>query len=193
MAETARFPATPCGEALKLRAAAARSLRFQRRKLGAIAAMAALPCALSAAVPMPVRLVWNVSASSPRGLYWVVPHSEVHSGDGVIAWLPAGTSELAANRGYLPLGVPLVKRVAGIPGDRICALRDRLTINGRGAAARKTFDARGRSLPNWTGCVRLGPGRFFLLGESPWSFDGRYFGASKASEIDGRAVLLWRA
>ena len=89
--------------------------------------------------------------------------------------------------------MPLVKRVAAIPGDRICARGAAISIEGKVAAVRKEVDARGRKLPTWNGCVDIHAGEYLLLGESPWSFDGRYIGLTRASEIIGRAVFLWRA
>jgi type IV secretory pathway protease TraF len=61
------------------------------------------------------------------------------------------------------------------------------------AAVRKSLDALGRALPVWSGCRDLGAAEYLLLGESPWSFDGRYHGATDKRDIIGRAVLLWRA
>ena len=101
--------------------------------------------------------------------------------------------ELAAERRYLPAGVPLVKRVAAVADDVICAIGLSVTVNGRPAAVRLPFDALGRPLPAWHGCRRLHSDELLLLTENPWSFDGRYFGPSKRSDVIGRAWLLWRA
>src|SRR5690606_17529782 len=62
------------------------------------------------AEPAP-RLIWNPSASVPIGLYWV-DHAVPTRGDLVLADLPPDARRLAADRSYLPVGVPLVKRVA---------------------------------------------------------------------------------
>jgi conjugative transfer signal peptidase TraF len=192
MAELARLPATACGEALR-RTIAARRERRRRLRLAAAAALAAVPCAATIVSRPPPLLVWNASASTPRGLNRIYPGARVHRGDSVVAALREPYRTLAAERGYLPIGVPLVKRVAAVPGDRICGHGAVITINGRAAAVRKRLDARGRELPAWNGCIRLGTGEYLLLGEGDWSFDGRYFGATRSSQIVGRAVLLWRA
>jgi type IV secretory pathway protease TraF len=39
----------------------------------------------------------------------------------VIAWPPDVARDLASRRRYLPRNVPLVKPVAAIAGDRVCA------------------------------------------------------------------------
>jgi type IV secretory pathway protease TraF len=74
-------------------------------------------------------LVWNASASAPIGLYRVVA-GPVERGDWVLVRPPAEVAVLAAERAYLPLGVPLVKRVAALGGDAVCNRKGALFING---------------------------------------------------------------
>lgn len=170
-----------------------RRLARRRRRLAIIALVAAVPCALSAFIVTAPRLVWNASASTPRGLYRLWPGTQPRRGEMAVAYLPAAILEEAAARRYLPMGVPLVKRVAAAGGDRVCANAGQIVINGRFVAARKGADAEGRPLASWFGCRTLASGEVLLLGESSWSFDGRYFGLTDRSDILGRAVLIWRA
>src|SRR3546814_5950490 len=81
----------------------------------------------------------------------------------VIARLAEPYRSLAAKRHYLPSNVPLVKRVAAVPGDRICARGDLIFVNGKPVTERLKIDARGRAMPWWRGCVRLGITQFLLL------------------------------
>ena len=142
------------------------------------------------ASPAP-RLVWNASASAPLGLYWVT-HAPIGRGDFVLAEPPDSARRLAAARGYLPAHVRLVKRVAGLAGDTICAVGNVVLINGRPAADRLDDDSRGRPLPAWHGCRRLGPDEVFLLMEDvPDSFDGRYFGPIQRRTVVGKLLPLW--
>jgi conjugative transfer signal peptidase TraF len=138
-----------------------------------------------------VLLVWNVSASAPVGLYRVRANEPVKKGDMVIAWTPKVARRLAAARRYVPLNVPLVKRVAARAGDRVCAVGKTIGINGRRVALRLKTDAAGRPMPWWFGCRKLRTGEYFLLMGRPDSFDGRYFGFSDERDLVGRAVLLW--
>ncbi|KZD07356.1 S26 family signal peptidase [Oceanibaculum pacificum] len=142
------------------------------------------------AEPAP-RLVWNASASVPVGLYWVSRAAPVR-GDLVLATLPPDARRLAADRGYLPAGVPLVKRLVAIADDVICAVGDAVFINGTYVATRRNRDSLGRELPRWTGCRTLAADELFLLmaGVSG-SFDGRYFGPVRGAMIIGRLVPLW--
>lgn len=188
MVERRDLPLFAWGEAL-------RAARRRRRLLARRGLLLGLGCAALAATivapPLP-RLVWNASASAPIGLYAVAPGSAAARGDMVIARVPAGVRTLAAARRYIPANVPLVKRVAGVPGDRICAAGPLITVNGRPIVTRRAADARGRPLPWWTGCRTLtGGARFLLMAETPDSFDGRYFGPTPASDVIGKATALW--
>lgn len=172
------------------RAAHVRHLRLRRRAALIGAGIACL--GLTIVLPPVPRLVWNASASAPIGLYAVSPGAALKRGDMVIALPPAEARQLAARRHYLPSNVPLVKRVAGIAGDRICAVDRVVTLNGRPVAIRRAADAEGRDLPAWRGCIPLGPGmQFLLMTETPNSFDGRYFGPTLAQDVIGKATPLW--
>ncbi|HEY0630108.1 MAG TPA: S26 family signal peptidase [Sphingomicrobium sp.] len=150
-----------------------------------------LPLLLSLAWKPAIRFVWNASPSAPVGLYYLSPGAPVRRGDMVVAWTPGRARMLAAERRYLPRNVPLVKRVAAVAGDRICGLGGILSINGRRLAARQRTDPAGRPMPAWQGCRRLRRPEYLLLMDSPSSFDGRYFGPTRRSEILGRAHLVW--
>jgi len=136
-------------------------------------------------------LVWNASASAPIGLYRVLPGKPIR-GDLVLVRTPSSVRQLAAERGYLPQNVPLVKRVAALDGDIVCVAGDVISVNGRVAAERLARDRLGRPLPAWTGCQTLEPDDVFLLMEDvTGSFDGRYFGPIPTAAIIGRLVPLW--
>lgn len=151
----------------------------------------ALACLLLGAEPAP-RLVWNISASAPRGLYLLDPSARLRHGDMVAARLPVQWRALADARRYLPARVPLIKRIAALSGDGVCAFGAIVTVNGRARALRRDADSLGRRLPAWQGCVHLRDGQVLLLMDSPASFDGRYFGVTEAADVLGRARLIWR-
>jgi conjugative transfer signal peptidase TraF len=141
--------------------------------------------------PRPV-LLWNASPSSPIGLYAVSSPKHLRVGDVALAWAPAPVRRLAAARQYLPADVPLVKRVAALAGDRVCAKGKIIFVNDRAAALRRDRDPSGRPMPWWSGCRVLRPGELLLLSrDAPHAFDGRYFGVSRTSQIIGKARLLW--
>lgn len=147
--------------------------------------------ATSASMEPTPQLVWNASASAPIGFYWRVA-GRPSRGDLVLARAPLWARNLAAERRYLPRKVPLLKRVAAVAGDVVCASGDAISIDGRLVAHRLTSDRMGRPLPRWEGCETLGAGEFLLLtADVPDSFDGRYFGVTEPRDIIGRLVPLW--
>lgn len=139
--------------------------------------------------PVP-RLVWNASASAPIGLYRVDVSAVPARGDLIVIRPPRAAARFMAKRHYLPVGVPLLKYVAALPGDRICRSGTALTINGITAAIARRADRLGRPLPEWCGCRVVQPDEIFLLNDEPDSLDGRYFGAMPASGMIGRAHPL---
>lgn len=176
------------GEALRAKQKRRRKLRIA----ASVIALGAVVLGLTIAFPPAPRLVWNASASAPIGLYWVTPGGPVASGDMVIARVPEGYRYMAAQRRYLPLNVPLVKRVIAGPGDEICALGSTIFLDGKPIVKRLAYDGKGRPMPGWQGCVRLRASQYFLLmTDSPASFDGRYFGVSTTPDIIGPARVIW--
>lgn len=139
--------------------------------------------------PAPV-LVWNASASVPKGLYHVVSGVPKH-GDYVLVRTPKPVAALADRRHYLPLNVPLIKRVAAMARDRICVSKQMVSINGEAVAQRFERDSKGRLLPVWSVCQRLKEREYFLLADAKDSFDSRYFGAVSGDHIIGRLEPLW--
>jgi conjugative transfer signal peptidase TraF len=135
-------------------------------------------------------LVWNASPSVPLGLYRINP-GPVRRGDLVLIRLTPDAAELAAQRNYLPKSAYLFKFVSAVAGDQVCRLGDRIFVRGVLAARALTRDSLGRPMPSWQGCRRLASGDLFLLADNQQSFDSRYFGVVSASDVVGRAVLLW--
>lgn len=182
------LPLLAWGDQLRAKGASRRRIR---RRAGALAALIGLVGLTIAAQPAP-RLVWNASASAPIGLYSVSPGASPRAGDMVIAWVPEAARRVAAARRYIPINVPLVKRVAGVPGDEVCAFGNAISIEGRRVATRRQVDGMGRAMPWWNGCRTLRDGDYFLLmAGAPASFDGRYFGITHGRDIVGTARLLW--
>lgn len=145
--------------------------------------------AVTALAPQP-RLIWNASASMPLGLYHVDVGRTPATGDLVLAEPPDEVAALLAARGYLPRGVPLLKRVVAAEGALVCRTGSFVTIDGIGAVRARANDRAGRPLPRWLGCRRLQRGEYFLLGAASDSFDSRYFGPLPAGAVIGTARPL---
>jgi conjugative transfer signal peptidase TraF len=137
-------------------------------------------------------LVWNATASVPRGLYCIAPRTGLQAGDLVLVRPDPASVALYAERGYLPLGVPLLKRVGALGGMRVCEHGGIVTIEGRQVANALSTDGRERPMTSWSGCRALSGGEFFALNaDVPTSLDGRYFGPSQLSSVIGRAIPVW--
>ena len=87
--------------------------------------------------------------------------------------------------------MPLIKRIAAVAGDDVCAFDGAIIVNGEIVARQRKVDRAGRSLPRWNGCRELVPGEFFLLTKAPDSFDSRYFGPVTSARVIGRLAALW--
>lgn len=152
---------------------------------------AAALMAFTSSKPAPV-LVWNASRSAPIGLYYVQPAGVLFVTTLVLAMPPEPLSSSLAQGGYLPRGVPLLKRILALPGQSVC--RDGLIISVDGVNVGTAFerDRRGRALPVWRGCRTIADGEVFLMNcDEPASLDSRYFGPIPTSAIIGRAEPLW--
>ena len=157
------------------------------------ASVAALAALTMPSIAQPnLRLVWNVSASVPLGLYRIEPDRHPRLGE-LAAVRPSPTlARLMADRHYVEQGALLVKPVAAVAGARVCRHGHKVTINGLQVASAVDHDRFGRDLPRWSGCRGLGASDYFLLARNVRaSFDSRYFGPVAAANVIGRATPLW--
>ena len=142
----------------------------------------------------------NGSRSFPVGMNWATA-KRPEKGD--LFFVEPGALpifELARNRGYLDTGYSpartcaLIKRVAGIPGDRVTINDSGVEVNGVRLANSKPCiaDAAGRALQPYslTNYI-LGPGEILLMSDySAASFDSRYFGPLSKTQITSVIVPL---
>ena len=132
------------------------------------------------------RFLLNVTPSEPRGLYLL---SRNPVAIGAIVAIPAPAVAAAAEGGPV---TSVLKAVAAGGGDLVCIRSGRLAINGRDRAPVLDRTAKGALLPHWSGCRRLTPGELFLFSDRvPNSFDSRYFGPVRRSEVIGVYRPLW--
>lgn len=147
---------------------------------------------MPAVVHFSTRMVYNPSDSVPRGWYRIGSPGALHVGGIVLVELPAALRASAAQRGYLPAGVPLLKRIGAVAPQLVCVGAWAVRIDGAVVAAVLAKDGAGRTMESWAQCRALVDGELFLLSNAhPASFDSRYFGPVNASTVIGSAHPLW--
>jgi conjugative transfer signal peptidase TraF len=138
------------------------------------------------------RLIWNASASAPIGLYAVTPSDRLLAGKLLAIVPPPDWARWLAERHYLPLGVPLLKHAAALPGHHVCRIGRAVSVDGEVIAMALARDRLGRPLPVWQGCHRLRSGEIFVMNAAvPDSLDGRYFGPLPAHSVIGVASPIY--
>lgn len=149
--------------------------------------------------PLP-RLTYNPSDSVAVGWYRIDPLAHradslprpLSVGSIVLVPLPAEAAALAAQRGYLPTRIPLLKRVGAVAPQEVCIVGSVVRIDGVPSAAVLPADRWRRLLPSWQQCRRLRSDELFLLSvTNPASFDSRYFGPVSAAAVIGVARPVW--
>ncbi len=149
--------------------------------------------------PLP-RLTYNPSDSVAVGWYRIDPFDSrtaslprpLSVDSIVLVPLPATAATLAAQRGYLPTHIPLLKRVGAVAPQHVCIVAGQVRIDGVPAAVVLPADRLSRPLPSLQLCRCLEPGELFLLSvTNPASFDSRYFGPVSASAVIGIARPIW--
>src|SRR6516165_2898153 len=136
--------------------------------------------------------VWNASESVPIGLYRVQPAGKLTVTDLVVAVPPEPLATFLVEGGYLPRGVPLIKRLLALPGQTVCRKGLAIMVDGIEMGMARERDSRGRRLPAWQDCRIVSKDEVFLMNwDEPASLDGRYFGPIPLHAIVGRAKPVW--
>lgn len=131
-------------------------------------------------------LLFNHSPSIPVGFYVRVDGPVEPGTFATVRALDVAPDE-ARRRAYDGVGDRFIKRVAVVSGQSVCGDGERLSVDGQIAAS--VYQGGDRFAPHgWVGCRTLGAGEVLLLGDSPDSFDGRYWGPISTRLIEG----IWR-
>jgi signal peptidase I len=111
----------------------------------------------------------------------VTRSSSLHTGD-VVVFHPTNTSQ-----GYPP--GPEIKRIIGLPGERIASSGDTVLINGKPLAEPYLPLGQPFGAPIVTAVVPAG--HYFVMGDNRADTeDSRYFGAIPSSSIIGVATAI---
>lgn len=138
------------------------------------------------------RYIWNVSNSVPTGLYRLQPAGRLTVTELVAVQPPEPLATFLDLNGYLPIGVPMLKRVLALPGQTVCREALTITVDSLEMGQARAHDGRGRALPSWQGCRVIGEGDLFVMNwQSAELLDSRYFGPIPASAVVGQAIPMW--
>lgn len=181
-----RTPSPP--PAPQVRSRLATQWRAALRTLVAVAVIAALAGAGCRALAS--RMTLNLTASVPRGLYWLRPGSPLSRGTTVYLPFPPSVRSLIATRRYLPSSFRLLKRVVAVAGDHVCTEDDLYVVGDTIISAIATHDHVGRPLEPYHFCGAVPPGYVFLAARGESSLDSRYFGPVAIGDLTA-AVPIW--
>jgi type IV secretory pathway protease TraF len=163
--------------------------------IGAAAICLVVATATEIRFPPRPKLLYNPSASAPIGYYSIGPEETFNIGDQVALYAPDWARKLADERRYLPFDYPLIKTIAGKPGDQICASGDVVSVPNYADITRLSRDSLGRDLPSWDGCLVLSPNEYFVLSAGTeaglaFGYDSRFFGPVNGETILGTVHYL---
>lgn len=166
-------------------------LQYRQWAAWTLIPVAALAVIAVSADRAPALALVNESPSLPEGLYVRQTDARIAHGSVVAIAQPPSIRPYLASLG-MPAEVKLIKRVAAVGGDRVCA-EDGAVQTPLRVSPVLEHDRRGVALPVWRGCRTLSPDELFLLGDTPGSFDSRYFGPVHRAEVDGvyKETLTW--
>jgi type IV secretory pathway protease TraF len=109
---------------------------------------------LATAVAMPVPLhVWNASESVPLGLYRLRPADKMFVTELVAVQPPEPLATFLDLNGYLPVGIPMLKRVLALPGQTVCREGSIISVDTIAMGEARERDSRGRPLTAWQAVV----------------------------------------
>jgi conjugative transfer signal peptidase TraF len=157
--------------------------------LTSLVAIACLVSTIGGATP---RYVWNASSSVPVGLYQIEPAGKLTITQLVAVQPPDPLAAFLDLNGYLPSGLPMLKRVVALPGQIVCRIGLIITVDNFEIGQAHERDGQNRPLPVWQGCRVIGEDEIFIMNwQSADSLDSRYFGPLSASAVIGRALPVW--
>lgn len=130
-----------------------------------------------------IRIGINLTRSQPDWVYLVISEKEVRRGERAAFWFQGSR--------YYPAGTLFVKKVAGLPGDRLDSGSGGIWINGEKIGDVRTADSKGRSVTPYVYHGAIPAGAYFMIAEVSNSYDSRYFGLIEERQLIGKVISLF--
>lgn len=138
-----------------------------------------------------IGLIKQVTPSMPKGYYLTYRTEDIGRNDDVLFQPNEKTQQFIVGHGWLPKGVPLLKRIVGIQGDRLCIKQQQVVLNNKTIASIKDKDIKGNQLPQFQFCGVIAHNQYFVQGiANDHSFDSRYYGLISGNQIISKAIKL---
>jgi conjugative transfer signal peptidase TraF len=146
---------------------------------------------------------FNTTTSMPIGIWRITPAPAAPARGMIVAFCmdDGPTTKMALQRGYVDPGAcpsggePLLKQIAATPGDSVVLGPAEIRINGTAVpnSAPRPSDPAGRALPVIPpGEYRVADDEVWLLStHTPLSFDSRYYGPVRITNIIGSATPVF--
>jgi conjugative transfer signal peptidase TraF len=157
-------------------------LRFAGAAIGSATLVAV--CLIGARLPAALGYCLNLTPSEPVGIYRRVAGGAQPNAL-VLLRQPHDSAAPILER-YLPANIPLIKRIAAIPGEVVETSARGVRVNGIlwPDSAPLTHDQEGRSLqPYPFGTYRVAAGQLWVMSNHPRGLDSRYFGPVTESSV----------
>ena len=138
-----------------------------------------------------ISVIKQVTLSMPEGYYLTYSTQDITRDDNVLFKPNERIQQFIVDHGWLPKGVPLLKRIVGIPGDKLCIKQQKVSINNKTIAIITDKDSKGNLLPVFQFCGVIARNQYFVQGiANDHSFDSRYYGLILGNQIISKAIKL---
>lgn len=143
----------------------------------------------------------NTTDSIPIGIYRMTADKNLKNSYVIFCPDNRPVFQQALNRGYINRGLCpagygyLMKKVVATTGDKLTVNNNGVFVNNRliSYSKPKLKDAFSRSLTQWQAQnYQLNDDEIMTMtDQSPWSFDGRYYGPIKSGQVKGMLTPVW--
>lgn len=138
-----------------------------------------------------IGLSIQLSASMPKGIYFITPIKNIDRGDVVIFKPPSAIDTFLIQQKWVPRSGVLLKTVMAVPGDYVCKKNHWVWLDRKKTAYVFEYYEPHKKLPNIPFCGALNPDQYLLMSVlNNKSFDGRYFGIINRTNLIGRAYRI---
>lgn len=139
------------------------------------------------------KIMFQITPSLPKGAYWIDHADRIDTGTLCVFAIPPAVYGMTKSRGWIPehLRYYLMKPVVAKQGDVVDVSASGLFINSKYFGPVSLYDSQGLPLPRLYSKYLLGPGEYFVATTYRNSFDSRYFGKIRRSDIKWVARPLW--